>query len=179
MDEQRLNKRFAKEVVEEYIIPSLKNQRDIFYAIQLINKAHTIMLIEQAVITEDDGVKILKALLDIDKVGRDMPLDPYLGEIYANIETQIINRIGVDAGGRMHTGRSRNDLYACAYRIVVRDKLIAIMKETNRVRKALLNRACEHCDTVMPRFYPYTVRTTDYPRPLFSRYRIIFSRGFC
>jgi len=123
-----------------------------FHAFQLINKAHVVMLIEEAIITKGDGAKILGALLEIDKEGENLKLDPYLEDIYMNIEQQIIERIGEDSGGKMHTGRSRNDLYACAYRIILRDKLLKIMQEINKIRESLLNRASEHYDTVMPGF---------------------------
>jgi len=124
----------------------------LFHAFQLINKAHVVMLIEEAIITKEDGARILGALLEIDKEGENLKLDPHLEDIYLNIEQQIIERIGEDIGGGMHTGRSRNDLYACAYRIILRDKLLRIMQEVNKIRESLLNRAGEHYDTVMPGF---------------------------
>ena len=123
-----------------------------FNIYQLINKAHVIMLTEEGIITKEDGAKILGALLEIDKEGENFKVDPRVGDIYLNIEKQVMDRIGEDRGGRMHTGRSRNDLGSCIYRLVIRDKLLRIMPEINKVRGSLLNRASEHYDTVMPGF---------------------------
>lgn len=150
--DKRLTKRFADEVVEEFVVPALEGQRGLFYAIQLINKAHTVMLVDEGIIAREDGAKILSALSEMDKEGENLKLDPYLHEIYTNIEQQVIERIGEDTGGKMHTGRSRNDLYSCSYRIVVRDKLLKIMMEVNKVRESLVNQAGKYYDTVMPGF---------------------------
>jgi len=152
LEKQRLVKRFADEVVESFITPLLEGQRELFNAIQFINKAHAVMLIEQKIVSEDDGKKILKALFDVDKLGKSAPLNPYLHEIYSNIESKVIEWIGADVGGRMMTGRSRNDLYACAFRIVVREQILDIMNEVTGTIETLVNQAEKHYDTVMPGF---------------------------
>lgn len=151
-EKQRLGKRFADEVVDGFVAPLLESQRGIFDVIQLINKAHTAMLIEENIITEEDGKKIFLALFDIDKLGNTMPLDPYLHEIYTNIERKVIDSIGIDIGGRMMTGRSRNDLYACAFRLAVREQILRIMNEAVGVIEALIDQAEKHHDTIMPGF---------------------------
>lgn len=151
-EKQRLVKRFADEVVENFITPLLDGQRELFEAIQFINKAHALMLIDQEIISEDEGREILRTLFDVDGLGKNMVLDPYLHEIYSNIESKIIDRSGPDVGGRMMTGRSRNDLYACAFRLVIRDEILAIMNEAVDAIDALLDQAEKHHDTVMPGF---------------------------
>ena len=151
-DKQRLGKRFADEVVDSFVAPLLEGQRELFGAIQLINKVHALMLIEEGIITKEDGKKILMALLQVDGIGRTMPLDPYLHEIYSNIETKVIEITGPDVGGRMMTGRSRNDLYACAFRIVARERILKVLHETLGTIMALIRQAENHYDTVMPGF---------------------------
>jgi argininosuccinate lyase len=151
-EKQRLAKRFADEVVENFVTPLLEGQRELFNAIQLINKAHAVMLVEQKIISAEDGKRILGSLLDLDRLGKTLSLDPYLHEIYSNIENKIIERIGAEVGGRMMTGRSRNDLYACAFRIIVRDQLIKIINEVMETMEALFIQAEKHYDTVMPGF---------------------------
>ena len=151
-EKQRLGKRFADEVVENLINPLLEGQRGLFKAIQLINKAHVVMLVEVGIISPGDGNEILKALFEVDHLGASMPLDPYLHEIYNNIEKKVIGIVGDDIGGRMMTGRSRNDLYACAFRIAARENILKIMDEAAGTIETLLQQSETHRDTIMPGF---------------------------
>lgn len=149
---ERLSKKFADEVVESFIAPLLEKQRGLFSSIQMVNKAHAVMLIEEGIVTEEDGKEILGALLDLDKIGSQMVLNPYLHEIYGNIESKIIEKIGPDIGGRMMTGRSRNDLYACAFRLSLRELVLRIIAELIGTIDAVLKQAEKHRETVMPGF---------------------------
>ncbi len=80
--------------MENLINPLLEGQRGLVRSIQLINKAHVVMLFEEKIISSDDATTILKALFEVDQLGSSMSLDPYLHEIYNNIEKKVIGLIG-------------------------------------------------------------------------------------
>jgi len=72
--------------------------------------AHAKMLSKQCIIPKRDAARILRALKDIYleiEEGR-FCFNPELEDIHMNIEAALINKIG-DAGGMLHTARSRND----------------------------------------------------------------------
>ena len=53
-------------------------------------------------------------------------MDPAKGELFYNIESYLIQRAGEDAGGRMHTGRSRGDMYVCSERMILRERILGL-----------------------------------------------------
>jgi len=91
--------------------------------------AHAAALAKQGIISRDDESKIRKGLLGIRKElekGTFNPENPGKGEnrfaaddIHMAIEQRLIGKIG-DAGGKLHTARSRNDQAALAGRLYLR-----------------------------------------------------------
>jgi argininosuccinate lyase len=57
-----------------------------------------------------------------------------------------------EAAGRLHTARSRNDQVATDFRLWVRDAIDGLDTELKALQTALLVRAEEHAETVMPGF---------------------------
>ncbi|WP_264861456.1 lyase family protein, partial [Klebsiella pneumoniae] len=54
--------------------------------------------------------------------------------------------------GRLHTARSRNDQVATDFKLWVRDTIDALDASLVDYQRALVERALEHADTVMPGF---------------------------
>jgi argininosuccinate lyase len=123
----------------------------IFEADILVDLAHTVMLKEQGIIKADDCSKILKGLLTV-KEGGIEKLDHSYEDIHISLESRLIDMVGEETGGRMHSGRSRNDEVATCIRIRLRDELLSLMEELAGLRLALLNRASVHTETLMPGF---------------------------
>ena len=67
---------------------------------------------------------------------------PELEDIHMNIERRLIEIAG-DVGGKLHTGRSRNDQIALDERLYLRDVLDDLTRGL-RPRRALLDRAERH-----------------------------------
>src|SRR5208337_2559264 len=83
--------------------------------------AHAKMLSKQGIIPKRDSDRIVRGLKDIHREieeGR-FRFSPELEDIHMNIEAALISKIG-DAGGRLHTARSRNDQVALDLRLYVR-----------------------------------------------------------
>jgi len=113
--------------------------------------AHARMLGRQGIITEEDANAIIEGLESIlaDLEGGLKPWEPALEDVHMNIETLLSQRIG-EAGGRLHTARSRNDQVALDLKLYIKDACDAILEMLRRMLLCLLERAQEHAETVMP-----------------------------
>ena len=78
--------------------------------------------------------------------------DDRFEDIHAGIESILIESAGVEIGGRLHIGRSRNDEVATCIRIKLREELLKQMAALLKVRKVLIALAGQHKDSVMPGF---------------------------
>jgi argininosuccinate lyase len=116
-----------------------------------VSRAHARMLAAQKLISGEDRDAILSGLAAIEaeiEAGA-MAWDPALEDIHMHVETRLRERIG-DAAARLHTGRSRNDLVATDLALYLRDASRAAERGLLALRRALLARAREHVDTVLP-----------------------------
>jgi argininosuccinate lyase len=130
---------------------SMSADKWIFEADILVDMAHTVMLHEQGIIKENDCSSILTGLLKIREEGIEK-LDHSYEDIHISLESRLIDMVGEDTGGRMHSGRSRNDEVATCIRIRLRDELLSLMEELSGLRITLLERASENTETLMPGF---------------------------
>lgn len=117
------------------------------------SRAHVSMLASTGIIPKEDAEAIQQGLAkvqeEIEKGA--MVYDDALEDIHMHIEARLAELIG-DAAGRMHTARSRNDQVATDFRLWVRAVIDRLERELALLQKALLSRAEEHADTVMPGF---------------------------
>lgn len=130
---------------------SMSADKWIFEADILVDMAHTVMLHEQGIIREKDCISILTGLLKIREEGIEK-LDHSYEDIHISLESRLIDMVGEDTGGRMHSGRSRNDEVATCIRIRLRDELLSLMEELCGLRSTLLEKASENTQTLMPGF---------------------------
>jgi argininosuccinate lyase len=131
------------EDVLEYI-SSRDADKSIFEADLLVDRAHLIMLKEQRLISEEECSRMIEAL-DIIKES-----DLEEGEdVHEAIEALIISRVG-SQGGRMHTGRSRNDEVATCIRLALRAQILDLMDELASLIKTLIQLASKNTETIIP-----------------------------
>ena len=116
-----------------------------YYAQILIHRAHTVMLCEEKIIKPDEAATIIKGIKEVEKEAEN---DPKLVN-YMSTETALIKKIG-EVGGKMHIGRSRNDLAHTKRRLYYRDQLNRVIKAVIEYRKKLIKAAEANTDTVMP-----------------------------
>ena len=74
---------------------------------------------------------------------------PELEDIHTNIERRLIELVG-PVGGKLHTGRSRNDQIALDERLYLRDVLATLSDRLRAVQAVLVDRAAEAIDVPMP-----------------------------
>jgi argininosuccinate lyase len=115
--------------------------------------AHAEMLGATGIISAQDAATIKSGLEQIfsEYQDRDVPVDLALEDIHMTIESRLAELIGPVAG-RLHTARSRNDQVATSFRLWVRDAIAEVGAAITGLRVALLDRAQEHCATIMPGF---------------------------
>lgn len=70
-------------------------------------------------------------------------------DVHMNIEKMLIEEIG-PVGGKLHTGRSRNDQVALDMHLFLREKLMEIIQLAMYLQEAMIEQANQHLDTVMP-----------------------------
>lgn len=141
--DQRLGE--ISEDVLDYI-SSREADRRIFQADLLVDRAHLVMLREQGLISEEAFEGIISAL--------DRITESDLGrgeDVHEAIEAYVLSSVGPE-GGRMHTGRSRNDEVATCIRLVLRSELLEILEELLSLTGRLVSRAGEHTETIIPGF---------------------------
>ncbi len=70
-------------------------------------------------------------------------------DIHLNLEKLLIDEIG-SVGGKLHTGRSRNDQVATDIHLYLRNHTKEIMELIKQFQKAILGQAEEHVETLIP-----------------------------
>jgi len=115
--------------------------------------AHVSMLGNQRIISREDEKAIaegLRSILnDLDDRGLEFPGD--MEDVHSAMEVELTQRIG-DAGGRLHTARSRNDQVATDLRLFARDRVLDSIENLIHLQEVLIDLAEEHLGTIMPGF---------------------------
>ena len=113
--------------------------------------AHVRMLARQGIVSAADAQKIEDGLLQIGgEIERgEMKWRADREDVHMNVEALLTERIG-DAGGRLHTGRSRNDQVATDMRLWTREACARIEQKLDRLIAVLAVRAAGTIDVVMP-----------------------------
>ncbi|NPA54300.1 MAG: argininosuccinate lyase [Aquificae bacterium] len=115
--------------------------------------AHARMLGEQGIIPKEDAQKIIEGLKEIEKEIKEgrFQWKRELEDVHMNIEKALTEKIG-SAGGKLHTGRSRNDQVITAFRLYLKEETQNIIQLLRQLKKALLEKAKETVDIVMPAY---------------------------
>jgi argininosuccinate lyase len=135
----------------EEINTSIDFDRHLYRQDIAASKAHADMLAKQGIIAADDAKKIahgLDTILSEIEAGK-FSFKRALEDIHMNVEGRLSELIG-DAGGRLHTARSRNDQVATDFKLWIRDTVDMIDKALAAFQRALGEKALAHAATVMP-----------------------------
>jgi argininosuccinate lyase len=115
--------------------------------------AHAQMLREAGLLTAGEHAKIRKGLNQIAaaiEVGQlEMPVE--LEDIHMVIESALIRRVG-PVGGKLHTGRSRNDQVALDLRLWARDAAADLIGDIAALQKAFVKLADKQGQVVIPAY---------------------------
>lgn len=146
-----LSEPLAREIVEGITGPRLR--RTFAGAVRWfpsINRAHLVMLAEQDLIESAVAGKLLVEIDRLEEEGSGaFTLDPEREDPWFNYETELMRRAGPDAG-RLHMGRSRNDLKMTQDRLQTRELAMELFSGCIGLRRSLLDKAAAESGTTMP-----------------------------
>jgi argininosuccinate lyase len=117
------------------------------------SKAHVAMLGAQGIVTAGDADAITRGLdaVAAEYEASGVPENWDLEDIHMTTESRLAELIGPVAG-RLHTARSRNDQVATDFRLWVRDAIDQADAGLEALQRALVTRAGEHAESIMPGF---------------------------
>ena len=115
--------------------------------------AHATMLNEVNVLTSNELKEIQNGL---EQIKNEITSDEFtwsidLEDVHMNIESRLTEICG-EPGKKLHTGRSRNDQVATDIRLYLREHVLLITQELERLLNALLDLAEHEHSTIMPGF---------------------------
>ena len=112
------------------------------------SQAHTIMLLDNKIIIKSEAAKILSALekLKAEKFSEKSEAE----DIHELIEFLVIKKAGKEAGGKMHTARSRNDQVTLDIRMKIRDDINIVCFCLTEVISTLIQLAEKYQTTIVP-----------------------------
>ena len=113
--------------------------------------AHCRTLERAGVLSRRETAAILKGLNRVKNeldAGR-FPFIPEDEDIHMAIERRLTELIG-PVGGKLHTGRSRNDQVAVDLRLYLRNAIIGLLEDLRQFQRVLVEQAREHLDATMP-----------------------------
>ncbi|MGD6841035.1 argininosuccinate lyase [Bacillus infantis] len=127
---------FDQELVEEDIEGSL---------------AHVEMLSRCGIIEKEEAAQIQKGLKLLKEKSQEgeLPFSVKLEDIHLNLESLLTDEIG-PVGGKLHTGRSRNDQVATDMHLYLKKQAAHVIELIEELQAALLSQAEENVETLMP-----------------------------
>lgn len=116
-----------------------------------IDLAQAIALLEADLLSPPDAAALLTAIQGLDQ-------DPVLAaqddagifeDLFYLRESRLRAALGADLAGRLHTGRSRNDIEATVFRLQLRDRLAATMRQATSLAAHVLDIAEREAGTII------------------------------
>ncbi len=153
MSEQLWGGRFSKttdEMINEFQA-SIGFDKRMYHEDIAGSIAHATMLAKCGILSAEDRDKIIGGLKDIlvQIEKGEFSFDVALEDIHMNIEKRLTDTIG-EAGGRLHTARSRNDQVALDTHMYVRREVVEVQRLIEDLQRALVETAAKYSDVIMP-----------------------------
>ncbi|WP_027722612.1 argininosuccinate lyase [Maridesulfovibrio zosterae] len=145
--------RFAQKTaasVEDYT-ESVSYDRNLYREDIAGSQAHAKMLAEQGVLTVEEAETLVKGL---DQVFEEIESGKFewkkeMEDLHMNIESRLTEIVG-SVGGKLHTGRSRNDQVATTFRLNVVHSLEAWKVALEKLIAVFTTKAEAHTDVLLP-----------------------------
>lgn len=115
--------------------------------------AHARMLARQGIISSEDAETLVAGLAQVLQEIEDGKLEfkTELEDVHMNVESRLTEIVG-PVGGKLHSGRSRNDQVCTDVRLHLRDESEVILDAVVALQTSLVRLAKEHTDTILPGF---------------------------
>lgn len=141
---------YKKLLMNELFNKSLKSNHG-HYMIQA-HKVHCLMLSDTGILSKDVVHDIAKSLDEIGEKIHEIDLSDFSGDVedlYFIIENKLIDKIGIEKAGALHTGRSRNDLGHTVFRMAFRDKLLQVIEQLSILAENIYKKGFETKDSII------------------------------
>ena len=136
------------------------------------SRAQAVALSRAGLLTAEERDRLLEGLDRVEEelASGQLPLTDDLEDIHTAVEVRLTELVGA-VGGKIHTGRSRNDQVALDERLYLREAVVGAVVRIDRLQGVLLDSADAHLEVVMPG-YPHLqqaqpVRFSHYAMALF------------
>jgi len=116
-----------------------------------INQASAVLLAECGLLEDKEARDILRALDDIVR-HLDLARLDYTGEhedFFFYVESELIRRVGIETAGKLHTGRSRNDIDHTVFKLALKGRLAALFDAHLALIEGILAVAERERDTIV------------------------------
>ena len=120
-------------------------------AFRCVDRAHCVMLAETGILSAADATAIARALADIEATV-DLANTPYTGEVedlFFLVEAALKQRLGPDVAGRLHTGRSRNDMDHTVFKMALKQRIDRLLTQALAFLDALIAKAEHDARTIV------------------------------
>lgn len=113
--------------------------------------AHVTMLGKCGIVSSEEANTIKSGLLTLLEKAKNDELEFSVAneDIHLNIEKMLIDEIG-QVGGKLHTGRSRNDQVATDMHLYLRQQVDEIINLVDELQDAIVEQAEQHVETIAP-----------------------------
>ena len=143
---------FPHPVYAETVLAPLFEGVKTNYAFHLdaINRAHLVMLVERGILGAGVGGEIASALNAM-QAEVDVESLTYTGaheDYFFLTESHLKSRLG-DAGGMLHTARSRNDIDHTLFKMALRERTDNLLTDLTDLARALLSKARAEAGTLI------------------------------
>ena len=154
MKEDLYRSRLEKPIDEKVLAFISSLEEDLWIAQEDIigTEAHNIMLYEQGIYSKEEIKKVLASLENIKQliINNKLDLNKQFEDIHPLIEKLVIDEIGLEIGGKIHTGRSRNDQVSVDIRMKIRCLLNTASNKLFELLKVLFSLSKENADHYIP-----------------------------
>ena len=113
--------------------------------------AHVKMLGKTGILTKEESEQIQAGLLKLKEKAQAGELEYSISEedIHLNLEKMLIDEIG-PVGGKLHTGRSRNDQVATDMHLYLKKQVQVIIDHIKEMQTSLVGQAEKNVETILP-----------------------------
>jgi len=113
--------------------------------------AHAATLEKAGILSRKELEKITAGLKEVEREisEKRFAFTPEMEDIHMAVEKRLTEKIG-PLGGKLHTGRSRNDQVALDIRLYLKDEIFIIAELIHELKKSIVEVAEENIDCIMP-----------------------------
>jgi argininosuccinate lyase len=125
--------RFPAPVYRDAVLAPLFESatRHHFRQLMRVNRASALVLAGRGLLSRPEAAAILRALDEVE-AATDVAALAYTGEhedLFFLVEAELARRLGVETAGKLHTGRSRNDIDHTVFKLALKERLAALLAE--------------------------------------------------